>query len=211
VIKVPALLFLFLVQFILIFMGLAVFLFIRHRKLDIKATILQGEIRRLESELDRQKEEIEGLLGWPKMFSDLQQKFEQVQGINTRLKESVEALVPEAQRSKEFEQLIAEIDHHNNELNTCVGALQNENESLTQRMISAARETEKLSGKLRESVKKEDYQRLESEKNGLELKVAKLREELDSKTKDCERLEKNFIYLEKEYNALYKNIKGEEP
>lgn len=210
-IEVPALLFLFLLQFILLSTGLAIFFLIRQKKYNTKTTISQGEIRRLEGEIEEQKEEIKGLLSWPQKFSELQKRLVEIQGINAKLKETVELLVPEAQRSKEFEQLVADIHQHNNDLNTCIGTLQSENELLNQRVRSSDRETDSLSRKLQNSVKKEDYQHIVSEKKSLEIKIEKLREELDKKTKDYDKLEKNYIYLEKEYNSLYKNIKGEEP
>jgi chromosome segregation ATPase len=210
-VNIPALLFLFLLQFLLMFLGLAVFLFIRHRKMNIKLVISQGEIRRLESEIQKHKEEVNGLLGFQKMFQDLQQKFDQIQGVNTKLREAVEVLVPEAERSKEFAELISQIDSHNKELNTCIGTLQTENDSLTERMKSFQTEVDGLSDKLRESVNKEEHQRVLNEKERLERKVGNLKAEIDKKTGEYDKLEKNYMHLEKEYNALYMNIKGEVP
>jgi len=211
VIKIPALLFLFLVEVIFICAGLAVFFFIRHRKISIKATIAGGEIRRLESEIGKQQGEVETLSGYPKMYEEMREKLEQIQAINSKLKETVEALVPEAERSKEFEQMLAEIDEHNKELNAAIGSLQNEKETLSQSKQYFKKEAEGLAGKLRDSVKRDDYQHVMSEKKSLELKVESLQAEVDQKTKALEKLEKNYIYLEKEYNALYRNIKGEDP
>jgi chromosome segregation ATPase len=210
-VKVPALLFLFLIQFLLMFLGLAVFFFIRQRKSDIKSIIAQGEVRRLESEVLRHEEEGKDLLKLQKMFNDLQEKFGQIQSINVKLKEAVEVLVPEAERSKEFQELIAQIDSHNKELNTCIGTLQTENDSLTERMKSYKKEVTGLSDKLRDAVKKEDHQRLLNEKQRLERKIEDLLKEIDKKSKDYDKLEKNYVHLEKEYNALYSNVKGEKP
>jgi chromosome segregation ATPase len=210
-VNVPALLFLFLLQFLLVSIGLAVFFFIRHRKMNMKLVISQGEIRRLESEIERHKEEVNGLLSFQKMFYDLQQKFEQIQGINTKLREAVEVLVPEAERSKEFAELISQIDSHNKELSTCIGTLQTENDSLTKRMKSFQTEVAGMSERLRGSVTKEDHQQVLNEKDRLERKIKNHQEELDKKTREYEKLEKNYMHLEKEYNALYMNIKGEVP
>ena len=209
--KINALLFLFIVQFFLISTGISIYLFIRHRKLSTKFTISQGEIRRLGSEINKQEEEIGALSAWPKMYEETRQKLEQIQGINGKLIQTVESLVPEAQRSKEFEQMITEIGQHNKELNTCIGTLEKENASLEKSLQSSQREADDLSSKLQQSVKKEEFDRVMSEKKGLEIKIERLQEELKTKTKEIEQIEKNYIYLEKEYNALYKNIKGEEP
>lgn len=201
----------FLVQFMLICAGLAAFFFIRHKKISIKATISNSEIRRLESELDRQKEEIESLSAWPGMYEETRQKLEQIQVMNTKLIETVQALVPAAGRSEEFEQMLAQIDLQNKELNSAIGKLENENAALSQSMQNMKKETEGLDNQIRDSVKMDVYQNLLSEKKSLELKVENLRQQVDQKTKEYEKLEKNYIYLEKEYNALYRNIKGEDP
>lgn len=210
-IKVHALAFLFLIQFLLIFLGLSVFLFLRHKKVNTKVVVSQGEIRRLESEIDNRKKEIAGLLRWKDMFNDLQQKFEKMKSINKKLMETIDVLVPEAERSKEFAELLVEMEQSKKDLDSCIGTLQKENEALSEQMRFSRDEIAGLSGKLKESVSKKDFQKVLNEKMGLETKVHELEEELKMKTKEYEKLEKNFVYLEKEYNALYRNVKGEEP
>ncbi|MBI5055939.1 MAG: hypothetical protein HZB61_04915 [Nitrospirae bacterium] len=210
-IRVNALVFLFIIQFLLMFLGLSIFLFIRHRKLSVKATIAQGEIRRLESEMTGQQQEITNLLPLQDMIKGLQQKFEESKTLNTQMKEMIDFLVPEAERTKEFQQLLTEMEQSNKDLDTSLGTLQMENASLHEQMKSSRKEVDKLSTKLRDTVKKDEYQNVLSEKKGLELKVESLQTRLEEKTKELEKLEKNYIYLEKEYNALYKNFKGEEP
>jgi chromosome segregation ATPase len=209
-IRISALIFLFTIQFLLIFWGLAVFLFLRNKKLIIKSTISQGEIRRLENEIKQYKEEITGLSGWQEMFNNLQGKFEKVNSVNSKLKAMIDVLVPEAERSREFQEIINEVEQNNNELGTCIGALQKENEALNQQMKTFEKDVSGLSRKLKDSVKKEEYQSVLNEKQSLERKQERLREELENKTKEYEKLEKNYIYLEKEYNALYNNFKGEQ-
>lgn len=208
-IQIKPLIFLFLVQFLLIFLGLAVFLFLRLKKTNIKFTISQGEIRRLESEIDRYKKEVTGLLNWQTMFNDLQKKFEHAKAVNLKLKTMIDALIPEAERSKEFREILNEVENNNKELSTCIGSLKNENEEINKQIISFKNEVEGLSKKLRDSVTKTEYENLLSEKNRLELKVGHLKDDLEKKTKEVEKLEKNYMYLEKEYNALYDNLKGE--
>ncbi|MBI4847487.1 MAG: hypothetical protein HY808_02780 [Nitrospirae bacterium] len=210
-IRVNALVFLFIIQFLLLFLCLSIFLFIRHRKLSVKATIAQGEIRRLESEMTGQQQEITNLLPLQDMIKDLQQKFEESKTLNVKMKEMIDFLVPEAERTKEFQQLLDEMEQSNKNLDTSLATLQMENASLNEQMKSSRKEVDKLSTKLRDTVKKDEYQNVLSEKKSLELKVESLQTRLDEKTKEIEKLEKNYIYLEKEYNALYKNFKGEEP
>ncbi|RJQ18069.1 MAG: hypothetical protein C4560_07775 [Nitrospiraceae bacterium] len=210
-IRVNALVFLFIVQFLLMFLGIAIFLFIRHKKLSVKAVIAQGEIRRLENDLENSKLNVSELLPLQNILKDLQQKHEESNVINAKMKEMIDFLAPEAERSKEFQQLLAEVEKNRKELDTCLGTLQKENEALNEQMESSEKKLRNLSGRLEDSVSKEEYQNVLSEKKSLELKVERMKKDLDQKTSDLERLEKNFIYLEKEYNALYKNVKGEEP
>jgi len=210
-IKIPALLFLFLMQFLLIFLGLAIFLFQKNRKQSAKTILSQGEIRRLEAEIQTKDIEVSELLNLKKTYEELHGNFEQMRTVNAKLKEMVDTLIPEAERSQEMQDLLSQMEQNNKELDTCLGTIQKENVSLNERLKSSERETEKLSTRMKDMVKKEDYQHVMSEKKNLELKLEKLKDDLDKKTKECEKLEKNFIYLEKEYNALYKNIKGEDP
>jgi len=208
--RINALIFLFIIQFLLISAGLSIFLFFKYRKQAAKGTISQGEIRRLESEIETRKNEITALLKWKDMFTDLQKNFDQIKSVNQKLKEAVDTLVPEAERSKEFAQLITEIEQSNQELDTCLGTLKKENESLNQNMQAFKDQISGLSGKLQNSVSKKEFQKILDENDYFQTQTEKLREDLKHKTKEHEKLEKNFIYLEKEYNALYRDTHGNE-
>ncbi len=208
-IQINALIFLFLIQFLLIFLGISIILFRQYRKINIKTTISQGEIRRLESEIDRYKKEVTGLLNWQTMFNDLQKKFEHATAVNLKLKTMIDALIPEAERSKEFQGILNDVENNNKELSVCIGSLKDENEEINKQIVSFKNEVDGLSKKLRDSVTKAEYENLLSEKSRLELKIGHLKDELEKKTKEVEKLEKNYMYLEKEYNALYDNLKGE--
>jgi len=209
VLQINALNFLFLVQFLLVFLGVSVFLFLKFRKTSVKFTIAQEEIRRLEGEIDKYKKEVTGLLNWQTMFNDLQKKFERVNSVNSKLKTMIDALIPEEERSREFQEILNEVNTNNKELSDCIGSLKNANDALNEQVKSFEREVSDLSKKLIDSVGKEEYQRVVTENNKLELKVEHLKDDLDKKVKECDMIEKNYIYLEKEYNALYNNLKNE--
>jgi len=202
-IKVNALAFLFIIQFLLIFFGLTIFLFIKYRKLTIKEVITRGEISRLKSEIEGQTKENILLLRWRDMFIDLREKFELIKNNNIKLKETINLLIPEAQRTKEYEQLLADIESNNKELDMCIGTLQKENENLNQRVKSFTVEMDELTHKLEHSVSEDKYQSLAAEKN---LEIKKLEEALKEQVRRYENLEKNYVWLEKEYRALYRNI-----
>ncbi len=206
VIKVSPLILLFLIQFLLIFLGLTIFLLVQYRKLSVKEIISRGEANRLRAELENQEKQNIELSGWKDMFGALQTKFEQVKNINAKLKESINALIPEAKRTKEHEKVIGEIEQFYAEIDSFVESLREEKERLHQQSKSYKSEIDRLSQKLEHSVSKGEYDNLKAQKKSLELKLDKLKNDLMDKNKEYVNLQKNYIWLEKEYNALYKNI-----
>jgi len=206
VIKVPPLLLLFLVQFLLIFLGLSIFLFQRYKKLRIKEVIARGEAGRLKDELNNMEIQNDEVSCWENKFSDLQEKFEHVKNINEKLKESINKLIPEAKRTKEHEQVIRDIELSYVELNSFIKTLKKEKEQLHAKTKAYESDMSKLSHKLELSVPKEEYDKLNTQKKSLELKFDKLKKDLEDKGKEYDGLQKNYLWLEKEYNALYSNI-----
>ena len=210
-IKVPPLVLLFLIQFLLIFMGVSIFLFHRHKKLRIKEVIARGEANRLRDELRNMVIQNEQVSGWGDKFSDLQTKFEQVKNINEKLKDAINKLIPEAKRTKDHEQIFRDIEHSYVELNSFIGALRQEKDQLQAKTKAYESDMSKLSQKLEHSVAKEEFDKLNIQKKSLELKFEKLRKDLEGKVREYDSLQKNYLWLEKEYNALYSNISEEKP
>ncbi len=102
---------LLIVQCLLVFVGLTIFTIIKNRKLSAKDLIAQRELRVLHAEVDKQAQVNNELMAWKVMFNDLQEKFEGIRIVNEKLKNSLSALIPEAERSKEYEQTIIQTDH----------------------------------------------------------------------------------------------------
>jgi len=211
VIKVPPLVLLFLIQFLLIFMGVSIFLFLRHKKLRIKEVIARGEANRLRDELRNMVMQNDQVSDWGNKFSDLQTKFEQVKNINEKLKDAINKLIPEAKRTKDHEQIFRDIEHSYVELNSFIGALRQEKDQLQAKTKAYESDMSKLSQKLEHSVAKEEFDKLNIQKKSLELKFEKLRKDLEGKVREYDSLQKNYLWLEKEYNALYSNISEEKP
>lgn len=210
-IKVQPLLLLFLIQLLLIFLGLSIWLFLRYKKISIKEVIARGEANRLRDELKNAEMQNDEVSGWENKFTDLQNKFEHIKNINEKLKESINKLIPEAKRTKEHEQVIRDIEQSYVELDSFMGALRKEKEQLHAKTISYESDMSKLSQKLEHSVPKEEYDKLHTQKKSLELKYDKMKKDLDDKAKEYDSLQKNFLWLEKEYNALYNNISEDRP
>jgi predicted RNase H-like nuclease (RuvC/YqgF family) len=213
VLKVHPLIFLFLVQFFLILCALTILLFIRNRKLATRESTTRAESQRFEAEIRKRegsvKVENDDVSKWKAMVNDMQNKFEAMRSTNIKLKELIERLIPEADRSKEYEELLSGIEITNKELDTCVGTLENKNKELETRAESIEREAEGLAELLQKSVRKEELDMVLSQKEELELKVEELEKELENKTNECDTLTKQFEWLKKEYNSLYREDEEE--
>lgn len=206
VLEIPPLVLLFLVQFLLIFLGLTIFLFLQYKKLSVNVRIARGEAARLRAELEDAERRSDQSSALEDKFSDLQKKFEQVKAVNERLKEAINKLIPEGKRTKEHEQAIKDIEQSYAEIDSFIGVLRKEKEALRAQSKVFKLDISKLSQQLDHSVSKDDYDKLNSQKKSLELKFAKLKKDLEAKAKEHESLQKNYVWLEKEYNALYDNI-----
>lgn len=187
-------------------MGLSLYLFLRYKKLSIKEVISRGEANRLRDELKNMEMPNDEVSGWENKFSDLQTKFEQVKTINDKLKESINKLIPEAKRTKEHEKIIRDIEQSYVELDSFIGTLRKEKEQLYTKTRDYEIDMSKLSQKLEHSVPKEEYDKLNTQKKSLELKFDKVKKDLEDQVKEYDNLQKNYVWLEKEYNALYSNI-----
>ncbi len=205
-IKVPTLLLLFLIQFLFIFLGFSILLFLRYKKLRIKEVIARGEANRLRDEFKKMEIYNDEVSGWENKFSDLQKKFEHVKNINEKLKGSIDKLIPEAKRTKEHQQVIRDIEQSYIELDTFIGTLRKEKEQLHAKTRAYESDMRRQSQKMEHSVPKEEYDKLNTREKSLELKFEKLKKELEDKVKEYDNLQTNYVWLEKEYNALYNNI-----
>jgi len=209
VIRIYPLLLLFLIQFLFIFAGVSIYLFLRYRKLLVKEIIARGEANRLRDEIGKMEMQNNEMSGLENKFSDLQKKFERVKNINEKLKESINKLIPEAKRTKEHEQIIRDIEQSYVELDSFIGILRNEKEQLHAKTKAYDSDISKLSHQLEMSVSKDEYDKLKTQKKSLELKFDKTTKDLKEKIKEFESLQKNYLWLEKEYNALYNNVRDD--
>jgi chromosome segregation ATPase len=208
VLQVDPLFALLTVQGLLVFAGLTIFMIIRYRKLSAREAAAQREMQALHSEVDKQARMNIELTSWKDMFDDLQKNFEGIRTANVKLKDSMAALIPEAERSKEYEQLIADIEKNNITLDNCIGSMKKENKELENTITSLEREAEGLSDLLQQTVRKEELDRALEQKQSLKLKNDKMKSELGQLRTDYENLQKSHETLQKEYNALYDNIEA---
>jgi len=213
VLEIRPLIFLFIIQFLLLFAALSIFLIFRYRALSVKEALARKETVELRAEISGSSRQIEVKSAefdqLKNTFDDLQQKFIHIKESNAKLKTLIEALVPEANRSKEFAKVIGEIEESNKELDSCINTLQKENTDLEKKAKSLEREAEGLADLLQQSVRKEELYQAQSQKKALEIKMTKVERDLQEKTDAYDQLQKNYIWLEKEFNALYKNVSQE--
>jgi chromosome segregation ATPase len=213
VLEIRPLIFLFIIQFLLLFAALSIFLIFRCRALSVKEALARKETVELRAEISGSSQQIEVKSAefdqLKNTFDDLQQKFIHIKESNAKLKTLIEALVPEANRSKEFAKVIGEIEESNKELDSCINTLQKENTDLEKKAKSLEREAEGLADLLQQSVRKEELYQAQSQKKALEIKITKVERDLQEKTDAYDQLQKNYTWLEKEFNALYKNVSQE--
>jgi chromosome segregation ATPase len=205
-IKINALAFLFIIQFLIVFITLTILSYRQIKKLKSKALKLQGEIIRLKLEIENLENIHHEIEEWKQVFNGLQSKFEGIRNANSSLKESIRQLIPTAERSDSYNKIITDIERNNKELDMCIATLQKENEELRERTESVQKNINKMSAQLNNSVSQKDYDSAVADKHQLERKVSKLQDELADMTNQYEGLEKNYLWLEKEYNALYTNV-----
>ena len=207
--QVDPLLALLTVQFLLIFAGLTIFMIIKYRKLSAKEAKAQRDVLLLDAEVMKQGKINNELKTWKVMFNDLQEKFQGIRIINEKLKNSLAALIPEAERTKEYEQLIAAFEQNNETLDNCIGSLKEKNEGLESTVAALEREAEGLADLLQQTVRKEELDRALEQKKSITLKHEKATKELEQLHTEHENLQKQHETLQKEYNALYANIEAE--
>jgi myosin heavy subunit len=153
------------------------------------------------------------LTGLKSMLGDQQQT---IQNLQTLLQE----LAPEASKAKELEQAIANIERANQELDSCVAVLEDENAMLRAELeaINAQLEQQELEEKAAEekaAAEIEDDPGIEietgdsetelsadDEKHQLEIKVEELEALVEFKDAAIEELEKQYSSLESKYMAI---------
>ncbi|UCH81009.1 MAG: hypothetical protein JSW20_14940 [Nitrospiraceae bacterium] len=179
---------------------------IKYRNLLAIKDAAQKELQILHTEVNRQSLVNNELMEWKDMFNELQEKFEGIRTLNEKLKDSIALLIPEAERSKEYEQLITDIEQSNKTLDNCIGSLKKENEELEKTTAALEREANGLADLLQKSVRKEELDKAVEKKRSIELKYKKIVAEFDQLRTEHEKLQKSNMSLQKEYNALYDNI-----
>lgn len=204
--EVSAIVFLGIIECLLITSGVAGFLLIRLNKMKTGEITNREERERLKRYLGFKEKKITELSVWKEKFDELQQNFDQLKDMSDKLKELIASLVPEAEKSKAVQQLLSDAQLTNKELDTCIGTLKNENKSLDQKISSYKEEMDSLTKKLANTVKKSEHEAVVTERNRLEMRTQQLERQIKEKSEELNKLAKEHIWLEKEYNSLYDNI-----
>ncbi len=208
-IRINALAFLFIIQIMLVILGFAVYMFIQYRKNGKPDASFMEELESLRTNASNAQQEKNDMLNWKEMFDDLQTNFENIRATNIELQAIVSKLVPEAEQSDEYKKMIAQFEKNNKELDNCLGTLEKENDSLDDKIGRYEDQVKGLNKKLKNSVSKSELDNVAAENEGLRIKIKSLKEQLDIKTEEYEKLDKNYMWLEKEYNALYETTEQE--
>jgi chromosome segregation ATPase len=205
-IRINATLFLFIVEFMILFLGVAVIMFFQWRKQRGMSAVTGSKDDNSSGGNGISSEE---LAKWQQKCTEYQEKFEKTKGINAQLQELIREIVPEAEMSEQYKKVIAEFEKNNKEIDMCINTLEKENQGLDERAYLADNKVEGIQRKMKDMVSGADYNMLAAEKKRLEIKVERLKDELESKIQEYAKLDKNYLWLEKEYNSLYENMEEE--
>jgi len=205
-IRINATLFLFIVEFMILFLGVAVIMFFQWRKQRGMSAVAGPKDDNSSGDNGISSEEF---AKWQQKCNEFQEKFEKTKGINAQLQELIREIVPEAEMSEQYKKVIAEFEKNNKEIDMCITTLEKENQGLDERVYLADNKVEGIQRKMKDMVSGADYNMLAAEKKRLEIKVERLKDELESKIQEYAKLDKNYLWLEKEYNSLYENMEEE--
>jgi len=207
--KVPPLLLLFGLQFLVLSFVVSVVLVKKSLGQRQLIAELNNRISEMNSEVETLRDETQGkdaqLLVLQQMIDDFEEKMQQIQNANAKLKESIALLIPEAERNKEYEKLIDQIEQTNRQLSVCVNSLKYENKNLEKKAKSLKLDLEMMRRKIDSTVDRAEYERVCREKKVTEERLKDLQRQLSEQIKEYEKLSREYQSLEKEYNALYKH------
>lgn len=168
--------------------------------------VLKDDNQRLKEVIDKQNAKITELMGYRDLLAESQQRLEAIQKGNEDLMTKIGELADKAEGFEELKELKAILERNNKELDTSLSILEEENIRLTGDYEKWQEELKKIE-KEREHEKvmeETEFNRLAREKEGLEVKLKELKENLSFRDKALISLQQNYEALEKEYLALYK-------
>ncbi len=210
-IRIDPLPFLIILQLLLVFMVATFYLAFRKAKIGEKELNYRGQIVKLKDELAKLHKKYDTLPDWEGKFHDAQSKFNDIKTANTNIRESILSLIPESEQSDDFKKIISDLDNINTELTTCIDTLEKDNEDLGEQTASLQASVHELTMELDEAISKPKYERVLLQKNQLASKLEVLLKDLVAKEKAYDSLQKNYDWLENEYNRLYQNVHSEKP
>jgi len=164
---------------------------------------LTKEKNHLEAKTVQQNMLITQLAGYRDMLADLQAKLKQMTDSNEKLKAGITKLIPEAERSKDLEDLLEEFERSKRDVDNCMGTLQSENQRMSEAIENYEREMEGLSDLA------DEYKKLLQKKDVIVRKLQQAEAELETTTTSYESLQNQFNTLEAEYKRLYDETQGE--
>jgi uncharacterized protein (DUF3084 family) len=233
VLKISTSHFLFIIEIIVISVGIALFIFFQNRKLksghnNAKEPVQKIQVEKKQPELQEQAKE-QGkvkaeISKWKEKFDNIQQKFDRIKEVNVKLKALIGSIVPESSESENMQQLLSDMDLSNKDLDACIGEVKEKMKGMGEQISSYNKEIQshkkeaesqkeeitQLNRKLKNTVNKAEYDSIEADKNRLELKVEQLEKQLKEKTEEFQKMEKEHMWLEKEYNMMYNNMEEDE-
>lgn len=166
---------------------------------------LRGTIKKLRRIINFQKNKMLDFMCFKDIFEGAQKKLGYIQQSNQDLQDRMKLLINTCERKEEIEETVALFENNNSELESYVGILNKENETLAGKFRVLEEELKKLweEAEYSEGVDESKFQEIMNEKNEIAGKLKEFEEKLKEKSKLVEDMQTQYEDLEKEYMILY--------
>jgi chromosome segregation ATPase len=223
VLKISSTQFLVIIEILVVAVGAALFFIFQNRKLKLMQENPDKPAETMQKELREPSEKTTEISAWKEKFGNLQQEFDRMKEINTKLKELIGSIMPKSSQSGDMQQLLSDMDLGKDNFDACIGGLKKEMKDMGEQVASYKKQIQsykkesesqkeeitQLHRKLKGTVKKAEFDSMEADKNRLAIRVEQLEKQLKGKTEEFKKIEKEHMWLEKEYNRMYNNIDEE--
>jgi chromosome segregation ATPase len=225
VLKISSSHFLFILEVLVVSVGIAIFFFIQNRKLksaqnyakkssekiqkepqseSIEKTQKETQnesVEKMQDELQKQAQEIAET---SELKENLQHNFDQIKNVNIKLKGLVGSIVPEPDRSEDMQKILSDTALSKQDLDACIGKVKEEIKGIVEQVASNAKE-----GKSHEKEVETQKEELTQLKRKLENSVKKATYESMKTEKDrlefkLEQVEKHLKEKTEEFEKMEK-------
>lgn len=145
---------------------------------------------KFEQIVNSQRDKVARLLSYKDLLEEMKEKFARISDANKKLRDTLNELLPEAERSEELEKALKNFELSNRDMNMSLNTLEEENKRLSEKLDAQTNKAHKVD----EMVEKHEKLLRDNAKFERRAEVAE---------KELKSLKFQFDTLEKEYKRLY--------